>query len=212
MDAAVVAAWIAAGAAALSAAVNAYFIASSGRRQQENELVVSALTHFVGGSQERSAGLAALKVLSGSVSSFPSDASTAQPPPADSVRFRARPWFASRARRSRVRWSRYAPAVGQLFYRQLIYVLCHGGRRWEAHEIANVVAMADWLIADKRLAFNDPQQRKQLATAMCTYLNDWDAEVEKAKEKARREAKEEAPKRQMRISCRPMLIMTRSSS
>lgn len=65
MDGAVIAAWIAAGAAALSAAVNAYFIASSGRRQQENELVVSALEHFVGGSQERTAGLAALKVLSG---------------------------------------------------------------------------------------------------------------------------------------------------
>jgi hypothetical protein len=182
LDAAVVAAWIAAGAAALSAAVTAYFVASSGRRQQENELVVSALTHFVGRSQERSAGLAALRVLSGGAGSFPRDASMAQPPPGSWVRVFARLWFAARASRSRARWSRYAPAVGQLFYRQLIYVLCHGRNRWEAHEIANVVAMADWLVNDEMLAFNDPQQRKQLDTAMCTYLSDWGAEVKKPKE------------------------------
>jgi hypothetical protein len=194
VDAAVVAAWIAAGAAALSAVVNAYFIASSGRRQQENELVVSALTHFVGGSQERSSGLAALKVLSGGEGSFPRDASIAQPPPRSWVRFWTRPLSALRARRSRARWSRYSPAVGQLFYRQLIYVLCHGRRRWEAHEIANVVAMADWLITDDKLAFDDPQQREQLATAMCTYLNDWKAAVVKAKEKALKESDEKAVK------------------
>ncbi|HEX2320646.1 MAG TPA: ATP-binding protein [Streptosporangiaceae bacterium] len=53
MTGAVIAAWIA--AAALSALVNAYITAWSGRRQRETELVVSSLTHFVGGSQERSA-------------------------------------------------------------------------------------------------------------------------------------------------------------
>lgn len=163
MDGAVIAAWIAAGAAALSAAVNAYFIASSGRRQQENELVVSALEHFVGGSQERTAGLAALKVLSGGGGSLPSDASKAQPRPGSWVRSWTRPWFASHAKRSRARWSRYAPAVGQLFYSQLIYVLCHGGNRWRAHEIANVVAMVDWLITDEMLAF------KQFSATKTTY-------------------------------------------
>jgi hypothetical protein len=191
MDAAVVAAWIAAGAAALSAVVNAYFIASSGRRQQENELVVSALTHFVGGSQERSAGLATLRVLSGGAGSFPSDASVTQPPPRSWVRVGTRLWLASRAGQSRAAWSRYAPAVGQLFYRQLIYVLCHGRNRWEAHEIANVVAMADWLINDEMLAFDDSRQREHLATAMCTYLNDWEAEVKKVKDKALKNSDED---------------------
>ena len=190
MDAAVIAAWIAAGAAALSAAVNAYFIASSGRRQRENELVVSALTHFVGGSQERSAGLAALRVLSGGEGFFRSDAPMAQPPPGNWIWLRTLLGFASRARRSRAGWSRYAPAVGQLFYRQLTYVLCHGRNRWGAHEIANAVAMADWLINDEMLAFDDSLQREQLATAMCTYLKDWGVEYTKAQEKAPKDSDE----------------------
>jgi len=69
----------------------------------------------------------------------------------------------------------------------LIYVLCHGRNRWQAHEIANVVAMVDWLITDEMLAFDNSQQRKQLTEAMCTYLNDWGADVKKAREKALKE-------------------------
>jgi hypothetical protein len=62
-DSAVTAAWIAATAVAVSAAINAYLAAWGSRRQRETELIVSALTHLVGGSQERSAGLATLRTL-----------------------------------------------------------------------------------------------------------------------------------------------------
>ncbi len=43
---------------------------------------------------------------------------------------------------------------------------------------------------DEMLAFDHSQQRERLATAMYTYLNDWEAEVKKAKQKALKESDE----------------------
>ena len=164
VDPNVVAAWIAAAAAGLSAAVNAYLFVWRGRRQRETELLVNALTHFVGGSQQRSAGIAALRVLSG-------------PPKRQARRLPAcvsrvlRRVHSNRSTRAGVGWRRYGPAVGELFTNQVVYVLSEGKNRWKAHEIANVIAMVDWLLADRELDL-DAAKRRSLAAAMGDYLHE----------------------------------------
>jgi hypothetical protein len=118
---------------------------SSSRRQHAASLIIAALGHMGGGSQERSAGLAALTALQGR--------STGR------LRFLTR----------RV-WSTYAPSVGQQLFRQSTYVLTHGRRRFYAHEVENLIAMIDWLTTDRELAFDSAEQRKRLMHAVDTYL------------------------------------------
>jgi hypothetical protein len=141
MDAEVNAAWIAAAAAAIVAGVNGYLGVRAGRRQRDTDLMVNALTHFVGGSQERSAGIAALRVLRGPT-----------------------------GRDSR-NWRRYGSAVGTLFSSQAIYVLSAGGNRWQAHEVANVIGMVEWLLKDRNLAI-DVASNEPLTRAMMKYCDD----------------------------------------
>jgi len=59
----VVAAWIAAAAAIVAAAVNIYFTLFNERRRRDAEMMITALGYFEGKSQRRSAGIAALEVL-----------------------------------------------------------------------------------------------------------------------------------------------------
>lgn len=127
------------------------------RRERENELVVAALTHLVGGSQERTAGLAALTILSGS-NPYPHTESNAAAP------------HSRRSRRAQRHWGRYAPAVGQLIYAQLMYLLLHASNRHKAHEIANIIAMADWLLRDGSFRFEHARQRAHLRRAMDSYV------------------------------------------
>jgi hypothetical protein len=61
----VIAAWIAAGAAVAVAVVNLVVTLRTERQRRDAELIVAALEHFQGGSQPRSVGIAALKVLDG---------------------------------------------------------------------------------------------------------------------------------------------------
>jgi hypothetical protein len=97
VDPAVVAAWIAAGVAILAALIGAYLTIWSTQRQRAVDLVVAALSHMGGGSQERSAGVAALLAMRGPVDRPPGH-------------------FDRRG------WATYGPAVGQQLFRQLIYV------------------------------------------------------------------------------------------
>ncbi|MGP4105416.1 hypothetical protein [Nonomuraea sp. KM90] len=116
----------------------------------------------MGGTQERSAGLAELWVLRGMK---PVTMATR----GNRSRFRRHLMFKRRA------WARYAPAVGELFYKQLLYVLCHGSRRWQAHEIANVIGMVNWLLDDDELAFQNTSKQGNLKAAMNRYIQDWTA-------------------------------------
>lgn len=138
------AAVIAAGVSLVVAAVSAYFTIWSTHRQRTVDLIVAALEHMTGGSQERGAGLAALRALRGRQS-------------------KAHIF-------ERLAWKPYGPVVGQQLYRQLIYVLNYGRNKYEAHEIENVIVMLDWLTKDELLLGScDPAQRRRLSASLTNY-------------------------------------------
>jgi hypothetical protein len=134
----VVAAYVAAGAAAFSAAVSFFATAWSGRRQRAADMIVAALALFEGGSQSRSTGIAALRALS-----------------------------------KRTGWRTYRDTVSELFYSQLLYLFAHGRNRWESHEVANITAMADWLLCEGSLKFEDQGDKDRLCATMIRYVTDW---------------------------------------
>ena len=138
------AAVIAAAVSLVVAAVTAYFTIWSTHRQRTVDLIVAALEHMTGGSQERGAGLAALRALRGRQSGAHIF--------------------------ERLAWKPYGNVVGQQLYRQLIYVVNYGRSKYEAHEIENVIEMLGWLTEDKSLLRSlDPEQRKRLSTSLARY-------------------------------------------
>lgn len=143
-DAAVIAAWIGAGVALLVALISGLVSVWSSSRQRAVNLVVAALSHMEGGSQERSAGIAALRAMRGPLERRPR-------------RFNSNGWVL------------YGPSVGQQLYRQLIYVLVHGDRKYFAHEAENIIAMMEWLLTDESLQFDDRGERNRLARAVEAY-------------------------------------------
>ncbi len=149
MEAPVIAAFITSGFAILLTLVSAYVTIWSSHRQRAVDLVAVALSHMGGGSQARSAGVAALMALRGPLNRTPG-------------RFR------------NPGWAIYGPAVGQQLFRQLMYVLNHGSRKFHTHEVENVIAMADWLLRDnKTLKFDDAEhaeQRYRLALSIREYV------------------------------------------
>lgn len=134
----VLAAYVAAGAAIVATAANYYAVVSTGRRQRAADLIVAALGRFEGGSQRRSAGIAALRALS-----------------------------------KGPQWHEYQDAVGVLFYSQLLYLFAHGSNRWESHEVANMTEMADWLLCEGSLKFEDQGDKDRLWSAMIRYITDY---------------------------------------
>ena len=143
MDPGVLAALIAAGIAVVLALLSAYLAV----RQRAADLVVAALSHMGGGSQDRSAGIAALKALRG-------------------------PLYGRSGLFDRLRgWNAYGPAIGQQLFRQLIYLLNYGKGRYWAHEVENIIAMTDWLLRDsEQLGFTDEGQRTRLRDAIRRYV------------------------------------------
>jgi hypothetical protein len=129
----------------------------------------------VGGSQERSAGLATLDVLRG----------------------RSAEWWRLPSRRA---WRDFAPSVGQHLFRQSIYVLHHGSRRYYAHEIENVIAMVDWLVADAELDFRSHDQQARLLSALDEYL---EPSATAAKDETRVDASVDALAERARDAWRP---------
>jgi hypothetical protein len=153
VDPAVVAALIAAGVAVVAALASAYLAVWGTIRQHAVDLVVAALSHMGGGTQERSAGVAALMAMRGPIDRRP-------------------------RRVDRGGWAIYGPAIGQQLYRQLIYVLNLGKGNDAAHEIENIIAMTDWLLGDKaRLGFTDRGQMHRLAVSIKAYKRDREAPV-----------------------------------
>lgn len=148
MDPAVAAALIAAGVAIAAALASSYLTIWGTLRQRAVDLVVAALSHMGGGTQERSAGVAALMAMRG---------------PLD-----RKPRFVDRGG-----WKIYGPAIGQQLYRQLVYVLNHGKGKYRSHEVENIIAMIDWLLHDKDLlAFKDRGQMHRLAVSIRVYKGD----------------------------------------
>ena len=141
------AALIAAAVSLVVAAVSAYFIIWSTHRQRTVDLIVAALEHMTGGSQERGAGLAALRALRG----------------------RRSRWHVFK----RLAWKPYGDygdVVGEQLYRQLIYVLNYGRNKYEAHEIENVIEMLDRLTAERPLLDSlSLERRKRLCVSLAKY-------------------------------------------
>ncbi|GAA1998326.1 hypothetical protein [Microbacterium pumilum] len=131
--------------ALIGAAVTAAITVWSGHRQRENEMVIAALSHMVGGSQERTAGIAALDVLLGEKGIKPG---------------RFPQLFRRRAR--------YVMAITWEYQAQLIYVLSHGPNRFAAHEITNVIAMGNRLFAEGQ-PWPHAWMRERLIVAMRSY-------------------------------------------
>lgn len=139
------AAVIGAAAGTLAAALTTIFTVWVSHRQRAVDLVVAALSHMGGGSQARSAGVAALTAMRGPLK-LP-------------------------LKRSRQReWALYGPAVGQQLFRQLMYVLNHGENRFVTHEVETVIAMTTWIIEDNTLDFRDQEQRSRLSSSIGRYV------------------------------------------
>lgn len=86
--------------------------------------------------------------------------------------------------RNRRAWNEYRGAVSQLFYRQLLYLFAHGENRWQAHEIANIEAMTEWLL-DGNMSMT-PDMKCRLSGVMGSYEEAW-KEKQRQSEKERRE-------------------------
>jgi hypothetical protein len=115
-------------------------------RQRTVALVVAALEHMTGGSQERGAGLAALAALRGE-----------------------RSWGARFGRRKGLD---YEAAIGQHLYRQLIYVMNYGSNKGQAHEIENIRVMLDLLLGeDQLIQACDRGQVEQLQNSLKRFAN-----------------------------------------
>lgn len=132
-----------AGALALvAAAVSAYLTVTSAHRQRSVDLVVSAPADMGGGTQRRSAGLAALAVMRGNLD-------------------RRLGRLDSRL------WHQYGPGVGQQLFRVLAYVLNEA--EIETHGTENAITMTDWLLHDPMLKLTEPDQRRRLARSLEAY-------------------------------------------
>ncbi len=142
MSSEVTAAVIAGSLALVAAAVTAYLTVTSAHRQRSVDLVVSALADMGGGTQRRSAGLAALAVMRGHLN-------------------RRLGRLDSRL------WEQYGPGVGQQLFRVLAYVLNEA--EIKTHGTENAITMTDWLLHDPMLKFADPDQRRRLARSLKAY-------------------------------------------
>ena len=93
--------------------------AAENRKQQLADMAAKGLGYLTGGSQNRSVGIAALKMMQANSLDFSED-----------------------------NWILYREGIRSLLYAQLLYVYMHAGNRWESHEAANLAAMSEWLLAD----------------------------------------------------------------
>jgi hypothetical protein len=144
MNGQIVAAWISAAFAVLVGGIAALVAVSIHRREQVAQIIIAALEHMGGKTQERSAGLAALDVMT----------------------HRAK----RRAIALRRVWKVYSPAVGRQLFRQLTYVLNYGENRCKDHEIENLIVMFGWLLDDNRFQFDALEERSRLRDSLEKYV------------------------------------------
>ena len=110
------------------------------RKQQLADMISTAFGHFTGGTQKRSAGIAALQIVRAGSEDFDGDEA----------------------------WKTYGPAIQGLLYSQLMYLYEKGVDKTEPHEAANIELMSDWLFGkDFRL---DSHMKAKLEEARRHYL------------------------------------------
>lgn len=92
--------------------------AAEQRKQQLADMIATAFSHFTGGTQNRSAGIAALQIVRAGSEDLDRDEA----------------------------WKTYGSAVQGLLYSQLMYLYKKGADKSGPHEAANVELMSDWLL------------------------------------------------------------------
>jgi hypothetical protein len=89
------------------------------RKQQLADMISTAFGHFTGGTQKRSAGIAALRIVRAGSEDFDGDEA----------------------------WKTYGPAIQGLLYSQLMYLYKKKSvNETEPHEAENIELMSDWLL------------------------------------------------------------------
>ena len=69
-------------------------------------------------------------------------------------------------------WPACQGAIRDLLQKQLIYLLVHGENRWEAHEVANIEDMGDWLLLSGDFDPLSETRQQDLAAAVDQYERD----------------------------------------
>ena len=130
-------------AAIIAALVTIRFTAAQNRRQQLAGMTTTAIGYFTGGSQDRSAGIAALEMV-----------------------------LASMAVLKKKEQALYREGIRALLYGQLLYVYKYGKNRFEAHEAYNLEVMSN-LLCSKEIIHGLPGERIEfLIGAMKEYQTD----------------------------------------
>jgi hypothetical protein len=127
------------------------------RADQRAQLVISALSHLVGGTQNRSVGIAALRMV------------MYENEPKRLGR-RKKATAAQQRKLSEKRITEYGTSISPLLYSQLAYLLVHGSRRGYSHEVSNIVAMGNLLLLTKLVVLLDKPQKAHLRVAVEKYL------------------------------------------
>jgi hypothetical protein len=94
--------------------------AAEQRKQQLADMIATAFSHFKGGTQNRSAGIAALQIVRAGSEDLDKDQA----------------------------WKTYGPAVQGLLYSQLMYLYNKGAHKASPHEAANVELMSNWIFGN----------------------------------------------------------------
>lgn len=113
--------------------------ATQNRKQQLASMTTTALGYLTGGSQNRSIGIAGLKMVQTSSLAWNEEA-----------------------------WSLYSEAIKSLLYVQLLYLYMHARNQWESHEAANMKLISEWLLSSAFEELPE-YERNNLANAMEHY-------------------------------------------
>lgn len=138
------AATAAAGIAAIAVAVvTIRSTAEQNRRQQLAGMATTAIGYFTGGTQNRNAGIAALKMVEAGLAVLKIDEREL-----------------------------YREGIRALLYGQLLYVYRYAENRFKVHETYNIEAMSDWLCSKEIICGLSGGQIKFIISAMTAYEGD----------------------------------------
>lgn len=138
--------WVAVATAATAFAAIAVAVvtirstAAQNRRQQLAGMATTAIGYFTGHTQNRSAGIAALKMVQTGLAVLKTDEQEL-----------------------------YHAGIRALLYGQLLFVYRYGQNKFEVHEIYNLEAMSDWLCSKEIICGLSEDQIENIVNAMEAY-------------------------------------------
>lgn len=130
-------------ATVVGAVVTIRSTAAQNRRQQLADMATTAIDYFTRGTQNRSAGIAAMKMVQVSLASLKMN--EREP---------------------------YREAIRALLYGQLLHVYMYGENRFNALEVYNLDSMSSWLCSEELVSGLSRQQIDTLIATMEKYAKD----------------------------------------